>query len=521
MLHDTPVSTSSTMSPLSEVLARCARDPVYFLKALGTVSIPNGGAIPFTLWDFQADLLQKIHDPLHNRHIILKARQLGISWLMAGYALHTAMFQSGANVLMLSLHQPEASALLDKARHMWRNLPQPLRPTITKDNESLIQFKSGNKIQALPSTQNAGRSETASLVIVDEAAHQEYAEENYGAYKPTVDGGGKLVVLSTANGRGNFYHRLWSEAPENGFIPHFLPWNLRPGRTPAWYANQILEFSARPRLLAQEFPSNAVEAFLATGGCIFEIDAIERMLQQCRPPIETSKNGALKVWSQPMVSKRYVIGADVAEGKEQNDSLDYSGGAVYDWQTLTHVADLHYQAPVEQFAKDLFDLGTRYNNAYLAVERNNHGHAVLLMLQKLGYPNLFWHRDLSRSLRASKSHAAPVLGWPTNMKTKALMEDTLKEALNTSLIATFDEKFLDECLSYSRLPSGKTGAQPGSHDDRVMKHGIALMARNTMPTTTQSGILGPRFRLVTSARHGRADRDREEAYMDRMRGQGA
>src|SRR6266540_4231305 len=114
--------------------------------------------------------------------------------------LCAAKFHDGANVLMLSKRQDEASALLVKARFLERSLPDWLRTAAGKSNDSTLEFADrGSKISALPSNEDAGRSEAATLVLLDEHAFHQYAEDNF-AVKPTIDAGGRLVIVSTANG---------------------------------------------------------------------------------------------------------------------------------------------------------------------------------------------------------------------------------------------------------------------------------------------------------------------------------
>ena len=69
---------------------KCANDPVYFLKKYCVVQHPIKGKIPFNLYEFQE---KSISEFVTNRfNIILKARQLGISTLTAGYSLWMMTF---------------------------------------------------------------------------------------------------------------------------------------------------------------------------------------------------------------------------------------------------------------------------------------------------------------------------------------------------------------------------------------------------------------------------------------------
>lgn len=222
--------------------------------------------IPFKLWPAQAATLWRL---LRGRlFIILKARQLGISWLCCAYALWLCVFQAGRRVLLFSRGQREADELLRRVIAMFGRLPEWMRdhaPYERDPNATSAEWRNGSTVESLPATQNAGRSLTASLVIADEFAFMQWAEQLYTALKPTIDGGGQLIVVSTANGARGLFHALWAKALArlNAFLPIFLNWRMRPGRDDAWYSRVALE-AVSTALMMQEYPSTPEEAFSAT-----------------------------------------------------------------------------------------------------------------------------------------------------------------------------------------------------------------------------------------------------------------
>ena len=103
-------------------------------------------------------------------NIILKARQLGISTLTAGYALWMMTFQSDKNILVIATKQDTAKNLVTKVRVMHANLPSWLKQSCVEDNKLSLRYKNGSQIKAISSKEEAGRSEALSLLILDEAA---------------------------------------------------------------------------------------------------------------------------------------------------------------------------------------------------------------------------------------------------------------------------------------------------------------------------------------------------------------
>jgi hypothetical protein len=226
----------------------------------------EAGAMPFRLWDAQRDLL---HDMERERLIfILKARQLGITWLACAYALHLCLFKAGKVVLTFSIGQGEANEMLRRVSVMYQRLPEALKntlPALTKENTEEMQWSNGSRIQSLPARKTAGSGYTASLVILDEFAKNPNAAALYTAVKPTIDGGGKLIILSTANGTNNLFYDMSQRALKNEgkFAFRFLPWHVRPGRDAAWYQATAAD-AIDETLMKQEYPATPDEAFEAS-----------------------------------------------------------------------------------------------------------------------------------------------------------------------------------------------------------------------------------------------------------------
>jgi phage terminase large subunit-like protein len=239
--------------------------PAEFIDRL-TIEDPQGdtvGFIPFALWPAQATVLNTFQSGRHV--IVLKARQLGISWLACAYALWLCVRHPVKNVLIFSKGLDEAVELVRRIAGMYNRIPNRADlPTMTGNTQELA-FSNGSRIKAQPATKTAGSSFTASLVIADEFAKMMWADDLYTSMKPTVDGGGQLIIISSANGGSNLFSKLWrkAESGENGFVPVFLPWWSRPDRTAEWYA-QVSRESISQTLLDQEYPAKAEDAFNAT-----------------------------------------------------------------------------------------------------------------------------------------------------------------------------------------------------------------------------------------------------------------
>lgn len=229
---------------------RCVVDPVHFFKKYALIQHPIKGKIPFNLYPFQEDVLTDLKQ--HRFNIILKSRQMGISTLTAGYALHQMLFKADFKVLVIATTQEVARNLVQKVQIMHQNLPVWLRQECVEDNKLSLKFKNGSTIKAVSSSAHSGRSEALSLLIIDEIAFVDRADEIWTASQMTLATGGNAILLSTPNGTGNLFHQIWQKA-EEGFVEPGLEkfnaiklnWDLHPDRDQVWRDQQTALLGAR------------------------------------------------------------------------------------------------------------------------------------------------------------------------------------------------------------------------------------------------------------------------------------
>lgn len=294
ILESNPELQRLAGGPSNEEAAICRADVAHFIRNYVQIDDAQDqggeiGVMPFRLWPDQQSLLSSMID--ERMLLILKARQLGISWLCCSYALWLCLFKPGRLVLIFSKSQDEANEMLRRVSVMYQRLPETLRatlPSLAKENTGEIGWTNGSRVKSMPATKTSGRSFTASLVILDEFAFVQWPAELYTALKPTIDGGGQLIVLSTANGTGNLFHEMVQRAREGigRFAFRFLDWRARPDRNDEWYAATAAD-AVQSSLMGQEYPAAPDEAFEATNSERF----LETMLwwDACReelPPLD-------------------------------------------------------------------------------------------------------------------------------------------------------------------------------------------------------------------------------------------
>jgi hypothetical protein len=93
---------------------KCAKDPVYFLKKYVYIQTSEGRML-FNPFVFQDKLLHLINK--HDRTLILKSRQLGITTLCAAYSLWLSLFNSDKAILIISIKQEVSKEIINTVIH--------------------------------------------------------------------------------------------------------------------------------------------------------------------------------------------------------------------------------------------------------------------------------------------------------------------------------------------------------------------------------------------------------------------
>ena len=163
---DEPKKKLTFKELILEEYRKCAESPVYFMKNYVKIQHPTRGGILFKLYPFQEDMLTDLRDNRYN--IILKSRQMGISTLLAAYALWIMVFNKDKNIVVVSLKQDVAKEIITKVRYANDSLPTWLKIICEEDNKLSLKFKNGSQIRATSTTSNSGVSLAISELIIDE-----------------------------------------------------------------------------------------------------------------------------------------------------------------------------------------------------------------------------------------------------------------------------------------------------------------------------------------------------------------
>ena len=430
-----------------------------------------------------------------NRNIVLKARQLGVTTYVAARFFINCITREGTLSVQVAHDQRSAEEIFRIVHRLLDNLPEQLRKgalVTSRANVRQIVFPmldSEYRVETAADP-NAGRGLTIHNLHCSEVARwPRDVSETLASLRAAVPPDGEIFLESTANGAGGAFYNEWQQAPETGYTRHFYPWWWDPAYRReveiVHFTDEELELMQKHRLdsaqiafrretranfrnrAPEEYAEDPESCFLASGDCVFDSDILDQRLHQAAPIMENADHGRLLTFFPPVaggngcIAKQYIIGVDPAGGHADGD---YSCAQVIEKTYGVQCAELHGHFSTQELAARVAVLARRYNDALVAVERNNHGHAVLAhLMMSQGYTNVY--------------QAGGQPGWLTNVATRPRMLENFAALLSAARFMFLSPRLLEECRTFVRHPDGTCSAAAGTHDDTVMAMAIAQAVR--------------------------------------------
>jgi len=462
-----------TKKDIVKEILKCGKDSTYFINNYCRISHPMKGLITFKTYPYQDDLLDDYNDFRFN--VILKARQLGISTITAAYCVWFMLFHKEKNIVVLATKFSTAANLVKKVKSMMKNLPDWLKlAQIDVDNRTSFELSNGSIIKAVPTSEDAGRSEALSLLVVDEAAHIEKMNEIWTAVYSTLATGGRCIALSTPKGTGNWFHKTYIGAVDgdNEFNPIELMWDVHPERDQAWFEKETKNMSKRQ--VAQELLCN----FNTSGDTVIHPDDLSWIQANIKDPIyRTGYDRNFWIWEKFDPEAKYLLTADVARG----DGADNSVFHVVKLNTMEVVAEYQGKPSLDMYSKILFDAGAEYGNCLLVVENNGIGISVLEKLSDLGYSNLYYSMKSTHEFVEAyqgETMERAIAGFSTTTKTRPLIVAKLEEFIRNKALTTYSSRIYHELKTFI-WHNGKPQAMRSYNDDLVMALSIGCWVKDT------------------------------------------
>lgn len=455
-------SKSVTRDEQIKEIVRCGKDPEYFIKTYTKIQHPTRGTIPFDTYQFQDDCVRQFQE--HRLNIVLKSRQLGLSTICAAYAVWMAIFQKDKNILVIATKLATAQNFIKKVAVMLQSLPKWLLLPKFEPSKQQITFSNGSQIKAIPTSDDAGRSEALSLLIIDEAAFIRDFDEIWAGLSPTFSTGGRAIILSTPNGVGGQYYSLWTEAEAgvNGFNPIRIMWYQHPEHDQEWFEKETRNLPKKK--ISQEYMCD----FVSSGDTFLQPSELETLRVNIQQPAE--KAGIKRdiwVWSQPIHGRQYVLSADVARG----DARDFSAFHVIDTEDCEVAAEYMGKLAPEKLADLLVEWGKKYNDALIVPENNTFGYFVNTKIRDLGYKKIYYHSNRGDPFNYVPLNQDELPGFPTNQKTRVQILAKLEELIRNGQLKTYSQRLYDQLQAFV-WNGNKPMASKDSYDDLIMSLAI-------------------------------------------------
>ncbi len=387
----------------------------YAAKCL-KIRTKSGAIEPFVLNKAQKYIHERLETQLREtgkvRALILKARQQGCSSYIGARFYWKVTHQRGKQVFILCHSLEATNNLFKMAKRFYEHTPALVKPIVATNNSKELVFSaldSGYKL-GTAENKNVGRSSTIQYLHGSEVAFWSNAADHAtGVFQAIPNAmGTEVIIESTANGVGNYFHQEWqkAESGESEFIAIFIPWYWQDEYSAMapndfkrtleedqlvsfykinndqlnWRRKKIIELSVNgmdgAKAFAQEYPVSAQTAFQLTGEDSYIASDIVTKARHCDI---NDKHGPL------------IIGCDPARfGDDRTAIIRRQGRRAYKLET-------HIKLDTMQVAGRLHTIILEESPDMVCIDVGGLGAGVVDRLNEMG------HRDIIYAINAGSS----------------------------------------------------------------------------------------------------------------------
>lgn len=523
-----------------KVYAKCLGDPIYTIETfLKTYDLTQKGFVPFKLFHKQKEIIKSYEK--HNRNIVTKPRQAGVSTTTAAYIAAKIAFGDPNNpwkVLVLANKQTLAQEFLKKIKDFLDQIPSWVWGIDEGDSYLSIEAKGHIKtkdtqceVKALATSKDALRGYTPTFLIMDEAAFIDNGAEVFGAALTSLGTGGKVTLISTPNGQDALYYKTYDGAKQgdNNFNIIEMRWHedIRYNRGLRWLRNEgeeiVCETVGRETLRweysGKTYETNSINiedynimvndgwkgsspwyeemcrdmngdkkqiaqeldvSFVSSGGNVIDDEYIEFQEQNNvqEPKYKAEMEKSMWIWKEPEEGHKYIMGVDVSRG----DGKDSSTIVILDFENLEQVAEFKYKLPPDLLAEIVYKYGNLYN-AYTVVDiTGGMGVSTVMKLLEMGYTHL--HYDDPKSRKLSEKYAKTlykqgdkVPGFNVGSSRLQMVSD-LEEHIRENKTIIRSVRLISELKTFV-YRNGRPDHMDGYHDDIIMALAMPIFVVQT------------------------------------------
>lgn len=535
LVRASAVKILSTPSLVAEAQAK----PFLLIEVAFYIVNKKRETVPFFLNEVQRDFVDKLETLGTSKpFFILKGRQQGFTSVITAIQLSYAIVRKNFSGFTMADRSDNTMAIFnDKARVVYDRLPEELKPSEKFNSRNELFFdKLNSSWRIATATDQVGRSRTLNFVHFSEVAFYECSLADLQAgIGEAITAGAIQVYETTANGFNeakdlwdsgschNLFYEWWRtqeyRSNEYEYLETTDSWLIERKKVLeekgldreqiAWYCKKYAGYLDKGTI-KQEYPITPTEAFISSGDCVFDLEALNNQLVRAAdlqpvkqgyftyhkkgvPIVNSSgetedvewkitdiefvadRDGCITIHEEPQVKRNkenevvgkapYVIGGDTAGSGE-----DYFTGKVINNITGRTAATLRRQKMDEDlYAEQMYCLGMYYHEALIGIETNYSRHPMRVLQKKYSYPNLYMRQRLDKLTDKTEE----VVGFETTVRTKPIIIGELVELMRDDPTIEVDVPTLKEMTTFVKKENGKQEAIEGAHDDLVMAKAIA------------------------------------------------
>lgn len=545
----------------SALLEEVKLNPEKLIELVFVVVDKNQQTMPFFLNDVQREFINTLNKAKKDFDkglitnislLILKGRQQGFTTVVTAYQLACSILNRNFQGFTLADKSDNSETIFqNKAKFPYNQLPKALQPTEKFNNRKQFLFEKLNSSWAVDTaTKDVGRSRTINFFHGSECAFwkdgispiqaalgEAFTKNCIKIYESTANGFNDYRTMWKSGTHINCFYEWWrtkeykiniptTEEKEefNSNIDTKKDWiweRLRWLRDSVkleieqlyWYYKKYEGYIDK-RLIKQEYPCSAEEAFLLSGTNAFDTEKILSRLNTIPKSLKigyfnydydgnritnirwvNDKNGYINIYqlpNSPIITK-YCIGGDTA-----GDGSDYFTAHVLDAKTGKQVAVLKHQFDADQYVKQMYCLGKYYStknkygtkdDALIGIETNFDTFPIR-ELQRLGYTNQYVREKIDEYTGKTEKR----FGFKTTSITRPTILSSLIEIVREHIDLLNDKDTLEELLTIIRNEKGRIEAPDGGHDDQMMGLAIAYEIRNQVTFDNEALTPYPEFK---------------------------
>lgn len=521
-----------------ELRKEVQENPEKLIELLFFVVNKEQKSVPFILNDVQRDFIGKLKKAIKDFEegiitditmLVLKGRQQGFTTLITAYQLACTILNKNFQGFTVADESSNTEAIFqNKAKYPYEQLPETIKPTEKFNNKRQLLFEKLNSSwQVDTATANMGRSRTVNffhgsecafwrdgIALIQAGIGEAFTKNCVKIYESTANGFNEYKQMWDSENHINCFYEWWRtpeyrlnipKLEEKEFLSNLqkskewifdrLRWLQSEKKLDLqqlyWYYKKYTNYLDK-ELIKQEYPCTAEEAFIASGKCVFDKEAITRRITQLKEPLKRGyfiykynglkisnikwvddENGPIKIYKKPKKGYPYVLAGDTA-----GEGSDFLTGQVIDNTTGEQIATYRDKVDEVEYTRQIYCLGKYYKDALIGIETNFSTYPQL-ELERLGYRN-FYVRKVEDSIPnlIKKSY-----GFKTTTLTRPIILGNLKRILKEHLDKINDKDTLKELLYFIKNDKGREEAQVGYHDDLVMALAIVYYIREQQKTT--------------------------------------